>query len=425
MSKMRRYSLEAPHTSVDRKRRRRARSGLWAAFVAGAAATTAASAPDPWMLSGAVAAAVLGLWLAHSWMKQEGGVPVLVYHSVSCAREWLPWADRIAVRPETFEAHLRALRAAGCSVISTTALIAARRDGTPLPSKPVVIHLDDGYLDNWVAALPLLGLYHAPATLYVSLDFIDSSDFLRPTLADVGEGRAAASDLQWRGYLNWPELQAIQSGGLVEVQPHGVDHGRIITGPRIVDRLNDTNWRHLVWVQWREVAGSKARWHEWPAPPMVALGTALHENDAALAARGWSFEKGRESETAYSERVRNHLTISKRVLEERLDVPVTTFCWPQNRTSALARAVAVDVGYLATTGGCGENRAGEDPTVISRVHVGEVAPGWIRGRGEGLALLATVRTFHGNYYWYFVVLGAHVLGWIYRGVPKSWHRLTA
>ena len=40
------------------------------------------------------------LW--HPWMKREGGVPVLVYHSVTSQGAWLPWSENISVTPEFF-----------------------------------------------------------------------------------------------------------------------------------------------------------------------------------------------------------------------------------------------------------------------------------------------------------------------------------
>ncbi|PIV80746.1 hypothetical protein COW53_08090, partial [bacterium CG17_big_fil_post_rev_8_21_14_2_50_64_8] len=122
-------------------------------------------------LLAAVAAAVVGLalgaspwWLllplvvglfTHRILWRPGAVPVFTFHSVSDDSDWLPWAADISLGSELFDRQLAVLAATGCRVISTGELVDARREGRPLAPRSVVLHLDDGYLDNWVAATPL------------------------------------------------------------------------------------------------------------------------------------------------------------------------------------------------------------------------------------------------------------------------------
>jgi peptidoglycan/xylan/chitin deacetylase (PgdA/CDA1 family) len=355
------------------------------------------------VLTGALFAAAL-LFVADSWMRAEGGVPVLVYHSVSRHTDWLPWAAEIAVSPASFENHLRTIRRLGCTVLSTSEFIKARQSGRQIPGRPVVLHLDDGYLDNWVAAVPLLKDYGFAATIFISLDFIESSTVRRPTLEDVRTGRIRHSELPWSGYMNWREVQAIQATGLVDIQPHGIDHGRVETGPDVVDHLCPENWRRLAWVQWGAIAGSKADWHRHAHPPARPYGTPVRRNDAAFAARAWSESTGRESQDAYEARVRHALGHCREVLRQELGIEPIVFCWPQNRTSRKAREIAYELGYVATTAGRGENRLDEDPREISRLHVSDRVLGWPSAWADNLALAANIRLFQGNYYWYLPLL---------------------
>lgn len=387
----------------DRLRTRSVRFLCWAVAVGATAATVSVAlwAEASWVFVAlACAGGAVVLAAFHPWMKDEGGVPVLVYHSVSDRSGWLPWAPEISVTVETFETHLRMIRRAGFEVITTRELVEARRRGRPLPPRAVAIHLDDGYLDNWVAALPLLRCYAVPATLFVSTDFIDPGNAPRPTLRIGAQATGAAEALAWEGYLNWAEIQEIQKGGLVDVQPHGIDHGRVETGPRVVDRVGPENWRRLAWVQWRAIEGPKADWFRWPVPPAAPFGTPVRESRPALAARAWSAESGTESAEAYEARIEDHLSRAKQVLESHLGHRADIFCWPQNITSPAARTIAERVGYVATTGGRGENRPDEDPRVISRLHVGDRAAGWRWPRAEAFSLYASIRLFQGNYYWY-------------------------
>ncbi|MBF0374922.1 MAG: polysaccharide deacetylase family protein [Alphaproteobacteria bacterium] len=402
------------HT-IDRKRVRALRCGLWSVFVLSSLLVILVlldrGADGGWVAL-ALTGTLAGLAIGHRWMKDEGGVPVLTYHSISDDGGWLPWRSNV-VTPETFDRHMRMLRERGLGVIRTRDLIEARQSGKTLPPRPVVVTLDDGALDNWVAALPILRRWGVPATLFVSLDFIENGNAVRPSLDDVEAGTVSRDALNWRGYLNWAEIEMIRREGLVDIQPHGIDHGRVDTGPREVGELTPANWRKLAWVQWRAIEGPKADWHLWEAPPVAPIGTKLRENAPALAAPAWRDEGGLEATEAFEARLREHLERPARVLGQS-DV----FCWPENATCDTARRIACEVGYRATTAGDGANRPGEDPRVISRVGVGDRVIGFRWPAIEALALWAAIRVFQGNLYWYFPLLALGLLRKAMRFTPS-------
>jgi len=381
------------YREIDRKLRRRVRVAAWLACLAASAAASAAMARStgPARFAFFLPPAAV-LVLGHRWMADPGGVAVLVYHSVSADSRWLPWAAGTSVRPETFERHLRALREMRCNVVTTADLVASRLEGRALPDRPVVLHFDDGYLDNWVAAAPILARNGAKATVFVSTDFIESGETARPQM----NGRA--EHLEWSGYLNRAELKAMDSSGVMDVQSHGTDHGRVATGPRAVGRITPRNWRRHAWMQWAEMDGNKSQWFKGQDPPRVPYGAEIPESGPALACRRWT-GNGIESEQEYESRVRDALERSRRELEEILGKRVKFFCWPYNTATEEARRIASEVGYEATTGGRGENRPGEDPRVISRITVHESVTGiplpWL----DGLFFRANVRLCHGVYYW--------------------------
>jgi peptidoglycan/xylan/chitin deacetylase (PgdA/CDA1 family) len=308
------------------------------------------------------------------------GIPILTYHSVSPDASWLPWADEISVHPETLRNHLATMRAMGCSIVSTRAVVEARRSGRPLPPRPVVLHFDDGYLDNWLHAAALLRDAQAPATFYASLDFIAPGDRLR----HGGDHR---------GYMNWAELAALHADPLFEVEPHGIDHGRVPVSTRSVGTLTAGNWRSLAWVQWAQVPGAKHDWYLWETPPAVPLGAPVPESEGALAARAVG-----ETKAGYRARVAAHLGRCADEFAVRLGGASATFCWPENRVSATAREIAAGTGYLATTGGEGRNTATEPPEVLSRIHAGDRALGVRVAPAERLHIRAVIGLFAGNHY---------------------------
>lgn len=75
-------------------------------------------------------------------------VPVLMYHHVR------PEAGMIACTPENFEDQLRWLQKQGYRSL-TLAEFNEHLNGKDV-GKAVLITFDDGYLDNWVYAYPLL-----------------------------------------------------------------------------------------------------------------------------------------------------------------------------------------------------------------------------------------------------------------------------
>ena len=360
----------------------------WAAF---AAAGAAAGLGLGLLLGGALGAALglaalaAGLAAGHRLMIAPPGVPVLTYHSVSPDPSWLPWAGEIAVHPDTLRAHLDTMRRMGCEIVSTRRLVDARRGQASLPRRPVVLHFDDGYLDNWLYAAPLLREAGAPATFFASLDFVAPGAALRAPGADH------------RGYMNWAELAALDADPLFEVEPHGVDHGRVPITARVVGRLTEANWRSLAWLQWAQMPGPKHDWYLAESPPAVPLGSPVPESEGALAVPALG-----ESRGEYRARVTRDLGRCLGEFEARLGRRPAFFCWPENRVSAAARDIAADLGYDATTGGEGRNAAAEPWPVLSRIHAGDRALGFRFAPAERLRIRATIGLFEGNHYWYLV-----------------------
>ena len=82
-------------------------------------------------------------------------VPILMYHHIDVAG---PTADAIrqdlSVTPANFAAQMSYLARNGYHTLSLADLVEHLRTGTPLPTSPVVLTFDDGYLDNYTNAFP-------------------------------------------------------------------------------------------------------------------------------------------------------------------------------------------------------------------------------------------------------------------------------
>jgi peptidoglycan/xylan/chitin deacetylase (PgdA/CDA1 family) len=87
-------------------------------------------------------------------------VPVLMHHHVS------PSPGMITVSPENFESQIAWLAGNGWTSL-TLDQYAGFLAGKPVPRKSIVITFDDGYLDNWVYAHPILQKYGMHAVVFV------------------------------------------------------------------------------------------------------------------------------------------------------------------------------------------------------------------------------------------------------------------
>jgi peptidoglycan/xylan/chitin deacetylase (PgdA/CDA1 family) len=92
-------------------------------------------------------------------------VPVLTYHRVHT----MPAVGQLdlIVDPTVFDAELKALHDGGYHPIHQAQLFDAIYKGARLPPKPIIISVDDGYVDDVRTILPDLERWHMVATFFV------------------------------------------------------------------------------------------------------------------------------------------------------------------------------------------------------------------------------------------------------------------
>jgi peptidoglycan/xylan/chitin deacetylase (PgdA/CDA1 family) len=142
-------------------------------------------------------------------------VPVLTYHRVHT----LPAVGQLdlIVDPATFAGELQALQSGGYHPIHQWQLFDALYKGTPLPAKPVIISVDDGYVDDVRTILPDLERFHMVATFFVITGRTTEPGFLSAEQIreldragmDVGDHTAHHVDLR---LLTASELQSETAG---------------------------------------------------------------------------------------------------------------------------------------------------------------------------------------------------------------------
>jgi peptidoglycan/xylan/chitin deacetylase (PgdA/CDA1 family) len=114
-----------------------------------------------------------------TWVLQGPGkvvCPILLYHHIGLPSS--PAASTYYVAREDFEMQMKALSDWGYTSISITQLTEAILHGARLPNRPVVITFDDGDLDVFTNAYPLMQKYGFSGVVYIVVNFLYADGYM-------------------------------------------------------------------------------------------------------------------------------------------------------------------------------------------------------------------------------------------------------
>lgn len=267
-----------------------------------------------------------------------------------------------------------------------------RNHNQQLIKNAIVITFDDGFLDNWVWAFPLLKKYNLRATIFVSPELVDFRDITRPNLDDYLKKTADYDEINQPGYLSWPEMKMMIKSGLVDIQSHTMSHTKYFVSDKLIGFHHPGNdclyavgniYPHLKPFHIADKTFER----------QIPYGYPLFEEVSAVCARRvtinksfiaeciydlkhYDFDKysfttafneiidmyeeykmdGRlitetETDDSIRKRLEYEIVGSKKILEEQLQIPVEFLCWPHGDNTEEAHQLAINTGYLATTTG--------------------------------------------------------------------------
>jgi peptidoglycan/xylan/chitin deacetylase (PgdA/CDA1 family) len=221
-------------------------------------------------------------------------IPILMYHSVGRP---LPGAKSplFSVPPRVFADHIEKLSRAGFRSVTLDDVRAHVAGEKGLPPKSVAITFDDGYLDNWTYAVPILKKYGFRGAVFVTTDFVDSRDIVRPTLAEAGFREIDSDRVEVRGFMSWRELEKASAEKILAVESHGRTHTFYPTSPDIVD-FHHPGDSHA-WLDWNAYPEDKPFYLERAGESRVPWGTPVYAHGRSLRIRRY-FPDPRESEEA-------------------------------------------------------------------------------------------------------------------------------
>lgn len=203
-------------------------------------------------------------------------VPVLLYHGI------VKKADRFAVTEETFRDQMFALKRAGYVTITVADFEAFMRGEKTLPKKAFLLTFDDGRLDSYLGADPILQAIGFHAVMNVAVDDSMPGDWKK----------------RQTFYITKADIQRMTASGRWEVGSHAMQLTADFTPAGKV------------------TAGFV---------PLDAAGT----NGNFLSNRAWIQGQQRlETEQEYEQRLDHELTDAKRILSETVGSEVRSFAYP-------------------------------------------------------------------------------------------------
>lgn len=370
----------------------------------------------------------------------SNAVAVLMYHSVGRVLDDWAWHN-LTTPAETFEDHLRWLKREGYRTCTFAEFDAHTRGVAELPPRSVALTFDDGYLDNWTYAAPLLEKYGFTGTIVVTPEFVDPRNVVRPTMRDVWSGAHAETDIDVRAFMSWEELRRAAEKGWLDVQCHAMTHTWYPVSDEVVAFHHPGD--HLYWLDWNAFPEQKPFYLEHLSESRVPWGTPVYAHEKSLEAvrffpdpretehtigivsdasdraffdrPGWqqrlhdaiarwrrehSRDTRSETDSERRERLYFELLDSKKTIEENIGRAVDYLVWPGGGYDDAAMAVAREV-YRAVTVSSAErweyrNRPGENPGKIVRRGAPVVS---LRGRtayAGGRYLVEFLREFEGS-----------------------------
>jgi peptidoglycan/xylan/chitin deacetylase (PgdA/CDA1 family) len=300
----------------------------------------------------------------------------LMLHSVGCEKDnW--YRNWLSISLDHFENFCKYLVDNNFETIFLDSWLE-----NPNAKNKVVLTFDDGYLDNWVYAYPILKKYGLKGTIFVNPEFIQNETDIRYNLEDVWQKKVNQSELTKLGFLNWSELNAMQNSGVIDIQSHSMSHNFYFYSNKIID-IYSGQPKHN-WLPWLSNPKRKPYYINEDQSKFVDHGFPIFEYDRALRVRRYipdekfieysvneysklgdtldkkdfieklnlkldEFPGSFESDEDMRNRYIYELSESKRIIEEKLKKPVDFICWPGGGFNQSSVDVAKEANYKAMT----------------------------------------------------------------------------
>ena len=303
-----------------------------------------------------------------------------MYHSVGIVNNDWQWSY-LTCPFQVFESQLRLLKKCNYNTLTLKELYRYVIFGEEVPKNSVVITFDDGYLDNWIYAFPLLKKYQMCGTVFVNPEFVVKDCVVRKRFDQVDN----VYTLESNGFLSWEELRIMENEKVIFTESHALTHTWYPINNTIVD------FRHpgddYIWMTWNGNVDKKP-FLQIDNPDFVRFGEPVFQHDKSLSSpkyfpdmklsnylvkiveengrerffsqKNWkakllkevdnyksknALNERYESVSEYKDRIKHELSFTKEKIERELNKELFFLCWPGGSATRMGLEVAHEVGY--------------------------------------------------------------------------------
>jgi len=293
---------------------------------------------------------------------RKNDLTILAYHRVLDFDDSFPFdIELISARPDQFEEQLKYIKKY-YNPLTMEQLCELHKNKSVLPDKSIVITFDDGFIDNYNIAFPLLKKYEIPATIFVSTGYIGSeSTFWFDKLACL--------------VLN-NEIIVSENNLLFEIINNNTSSSKRLILEQCLEKIKSVSDSDRLSIL-NDLFDSNKNIldnSECAKYSSILSWDNVKEMNKSLMSFG-SHTVSHPVLSQLSESEKYHeMTDSKRMLEDQLKIPIETIAYPVGTESAFDKSViesAKKSGYeLGITYVHGTNKWPLlDPFTIRRLHV--------------------------------------------------------
>jgi peptidoglycan/xylan/chitin deacetylase (PgdA/CDA1 family) len=131
----------------------------------------------------------------------DRGICILTYHRIGYEKN-----NTLMIPEQQFRQQMKYIKDNGYATITLNQLSKFMLENKPIPKKSVVITFDDGYVDNYLYAYPILKEFNFKATVFVIPKTIGKS----------------------KHYMTLTQLKELQANG-IDIESHTLDHEKLTT----------------------------------------------------------------------------------------------------------------------------------------------------------------------------------------------------
>lgn len=297
-------------------------------------------------------------------------IPAMMYHHVNHEPE-----DSISISPANFEMQIRYLAEAGYKSLHLPEFYRYLKGGN-IPEKLVLITFDDGYADNYLYAYPILKKYSMKATIFPVTAFrkdkVNKRGPLMPNFELLMRTPFVKGGMD--DFITWEEMKEMEKSGLIDIQAHGHTHAAYFEGDKILSFYDGgINTK----IGWATDGDTRPGIPIYPSGPSMCARRYFDDKelrdklaDYVKAHGGADFMlkpgastelkaivkdhgklNGRfETELESASRIMRELTLTKQLIEIKLNKKVDYICWPWGSVDKKLMERAWRAGFIGGIG---------------------------------------------------------------------------